>query len=312
MDTGLAPSASALAASDEGDRMAPGSMTSDERSSLIRQSAPAPILVIRPTRGWRSVDLRELWTCRELLYFLGLRDIKVRYKQTVLGAAWTIVQPVMTMIVFAVFFGRVAGLASQSDVPYPLFVYAALLPWQFFTTSVTQSASSLVTSAHLISKVYFPRLIVPLATIGVSLVDFAISLLVMFGLMAWYRVPFSVSIVALPFCLIGTLVVSLGIGIGLAALTVAYRDFRHAVPFLVQIWMFGSPVAYSFDKIPKSFRLLYALNPMAGLISAYRSALLNQPFHWDAIAVSLMASLAFLFGGILYFCRVERRFADIV
>jgi lipopolysaccharide transport system permease protein len=214
--------------------------------------------------------------------------------------------------VFAVFFGRVAGLASQSDVPYPLFVYAALLPWQFFTTSVTQSASSLVTSAHLISKVYFPRLIVPLATIGVSLVDFAISLLVMFGLMAWYRVPLSLSIVALPFCLVGTLVVSLGIGIGLAALTVAYRDFRHAVPFLVQIWMFGSPVAYSFDKIPESFRLLYALNPMAGLISAYRSALLNQPFHWDAIAVSLMASLAFLFAGISYFCRVERRFADIV
>jgi lipopolysaccharide transport system permease protein len=312
MKTPLAPSASLLTASDQGDRAVPESAASDETSDLTLHSEPASILIIRPTRGWRSVDLRELWTCRELLYFLGLRDIKVRYKQTVLGAAWTIVQPVMTMIVFAVFFGRVAGLASQSDVPYPLFVYAALLPWQFFTTSVTQTASSLVTSAHLISKVYFPRLIVPLATIGVSLVDFVISLFVMFGLMAWYRVPLSLSIVALPFCLIGTLVVSLGIGIGLAALTVAYRDFRHAVPFLVQIWMFGSPVAYSFDKIPESFRLLYALNPMAGLISAYRSALLNQPFHWDAIAVSLVASLAFLFGGILYFCRVERRFADIV
>jgi len=185
------------------------------------------------------------------------------------GQSW---QPVMTMIVFAVFFGRVAGLASQSDVPYPIFVYAALLPWQVFATSVTQSASSLVASAHLISKVYFPRLIVPLATIGVSLVDFAISLLVMFGLMAWNRIPLSLSAAALPVCLVGTLVVSVGLGIGLAALTVAYRDFRHAVPFLVQIWMFASPVAYSFEKIPESFRLLYALNPMAGLISAYRSS----------------------------------------
>jgi lipopolysaccharide transport system permease protein len=218
----------------------------------------------------------------------------------------------MTMVVFAVFFGRVAGLTSQSHVPYPLFVYAALLPWQLCATSITQSASSLVASAHLISKVYFPRLIVPLATIGVSLVDFAISLLVMFGLMVWYHVPLSLSAIALPFCLVGTLVVSLGFGIGLAALTVAYRDFRHAIPFLVQIWMFASPVAYSFEKIPASFRPLYALNPMAGLISAYRSALLNQPFHWDAMAVSLMTSLAFFFGGILYFCRVERRFADII
>lgn len=297
---------------DDCDGTDPGSAPSDKTSAVVQQTAPGSILVIRPTRGWRSVDLRELWACRELLYFLCWRDIKVRYKQTVLGAAWTIVQPVMTMIVFAVFFGRVAGLASQSDVPYPIFVYAALLPWQVFATSVTQSASSLVASAHLISKVYFPRLIVPLATIGVSLVDFAISLLVMFGLMAWNRIPLSLSAAALPVCLVGTLVVSVGLGIGLAALTVAYRDFRHAVPFLVQIWMFASPVAYSFEKIPESFRLLYALNPMAGLISAYRSALLSQPFHWDAIAVSLMTSLALFLGGIFYFRRVERRFADIV
>jgi lipopolysaccharide transport system permease protein len=311
-DAPHAPSAAVASALDDAGGTDPGSAPSDESSALARQSAPGSILVIRPTRGWRSVDLRELWACRELLYFLCLRDIKVRYKQTVLGAAWTIMQPVMTMIVFAVFFGRVAGLSSQSRVPYPLFVYAALLPWQLFATSVTQSASSLVASAHLISKVYFPRLIVPLATIGVSLVDFAISLLVMLGLIAWYRVPLSLSAVALPFCLVGTLVVSLGFGIGLAALTVAYRDFRHAVPFLVQIWMFASPVAYSFEKIPESFRLFYALNPMAGLISAYRSALLSQPFHWDAIAVSSMTSLALFLGGLLYFCRVERRFADIV
>jgi lipopolysaccharide transport system permease protein len=281
-------------------------------AETIRRSAPLPTLVIRPTRGWRSVDLRELWAHRELLYFLAWRDIKVRYKQTVLGAAWAIIQPVTTMLVFTLFFGKLGGLQKQTSVAYPIFVYAALLPWQFFATSVSQSGQSLIAGAHLISKVYFPRLLIPFATLGAPLVDMAISSCVMALLMIWYGVPLTLSALALPLFLLGTIVAVVGVGTLLAALAVAYRDFRHVVPFLVQIWMFSSPVLYPFERVPERWRLAYALNPMAGLISGYRSALLGEEFHWAAIGVSLGVAVALFFVGTVYFVRVERRFADIV
>jgi lipopolysaccharide transport system permease protein len=272
------------------------------------------ITVIRPTSGWRALDLRELWRYHELLYFLAWRDIKVRYKQTVLGAAWAILQPVMTMLVFTVFFGRLGGMAQNPHITaaYPIFVYAALLPWQFFATSLQQGGQSLVSSANLISKVYFPRLIVPLASAGAALVDLAISFAVMFALMVYYDVPFTARLLALPLCLAGTVVAATGVGTLLAALTVSFRDFRYVVPFMVQIWMFASPVAYPFEAVPEQWRLLYAVNPMAGIISAYRSALLDEPFLWDAIAVSLLSATLIFAAGLFYFRRVERRFADIV
>ena len=271
-----------------------------------------PELLIQPTGGWRAVDLRALWRYRELLYFLTWRDIKVRYKQTVLGAAWAVIQPVMTMLVFTIFFGRLGGMDQHASAAYPIFVYAALLPWQFFASSVTQGGQSLVTSANLISKVYFPRLIVPLASVGGGLVDMAISFGVMLCLMVWYGVPFTASLLALPLCVLGTIVAAVGVATFLSALTVAYRDFRYVVPFLVQIWMFASPVAYPFEKVPERWQLLYAVNPMAGLISAYRSALLGEPFAWGAISVSVGTAVVCLVVGAVYFRRVERRFADIV
>jgi lipopolysaccharide transport system permease protein len=203
-------------------------------------------------------------------------------------------------------------MAAQTEAPYPIFVYAALLPWQFFATSVTQSGQSLISGANLISKVYFPRLIIPFATLGAPLVDMAISFAVMAVLMVWYGVPLTGSALALPICLLGTVIATVGVGTFLAALTVAYRDFRYVVPFLVQIWMFASPVAYAFEKVPERWRLLYAVNPMSGIISGYRSALLSEPFHWDAFGVSFLVSLLAFAIGTVYFRRVERRFADIV
>lgn len=284
----------------------------DPPAAPVRDAEEPPHLTIQPRPGWRAVDWRELWSYRELLYFLVWRDVKVRYKQTVLGASWAILQPLMAMVVFTIFFGRLGGMDQQVAAPYPLFVYAALLPWQFFSSAVNQSSQSLVSSSHLISKVYFPRLMVPFAALGAGLVDFAVSSAVMFGLMAWYGTPLTVRIAALPACVLGTIVAAAGFGTGLAALTVAYRDFRYVVAFLMQLWLFASPVAYPFEAVPERWRLLYALNPMAGLISAYRSALLGQPFQWGAIAVSLWVSVIVLAVGLLYFRRVERRFADII
>jgi lipopolysaccharide transport system permease protein len=271
-----------------------------------------PHLTIQPQSGWRGLEGGELWEYRELLYFLTWRDVKVRYKQTVLGAAWAILQPLLAMIVFTIFFGRLGGMDEHVRTPYPLFVYAALLPWQFFAAAVSQSGQSLVASSHLISKVYFPRLLVPFGTVAAGLVDFAVSSLVMFGLMAWYAEPLTIHLLALPLCVAGTVLAAVGVGTLLSAVTVAYRDFRYVVTFLVQLWMFASPVAYPFDAVPPHYQLWYALNPMAGLISGFRSALLGEPFAWKAIAISCAVSLAVLLVGILYFRRVERRFADIV
>jgi lipopolysaccharide transport system permease protein len=268
--------------------------------------------VIAPSSGWQPVNLRELWQSRELLYFLVWRDVKVRYKQTVLGVLWAVLQPVLTMLVLALFFGRLGGMANHVDGPYSLFVFAGLLPWQFFSAAVAQAGLSLVTSGNMLKKVYFPRLIIPLSSIGAGVVDFAASSAVMFLLMRYHGVPIRLSILAVPFLLAGTALAAIGIGTLLAALVIAYRDFRYVLTFLIQLWMFASPVAYPLERIPEKYRLLYAINPMAGFISGFRSALLGQPWHPACLAVSSAVSGLMLAAGLLYFKRTERRFADIV
>ncbi len=281
-------------------------------SSLSFPTETRSQTIIRPQSGWQAINLSELWRYRELLFFLAWRDVKVRYKQTVLGAAWAIIQPVMTMIVFTIFFGRLGGLANHVEGAYSVFVYAALLPWTFFATTVSQSGQSVVSSSNLISKVYFPRLIVPMAAVGGGLVDFAISMSVMFGLMIAFGVGLSFQLLLIPLLTFALILAAVGVGSLLAALIVAYRDFRYVITFLVQLWMFASPVAYPLDVIPDHWRAIYALNPMVGIISAFRSSFLGQTFHWDCILISTCSTLALFFCGMIYFRRTEQRFADII
>lgn len=269
------------------------------------------VTVIEPRSGWRMLDLRELFAYRELLWVLTLRDVKVRYKQTVLGATWAIIQPVMMMIIFSIIFGRLANLPSEG-LPYPIFVYAALLPWNYFSTSVTTSAESVVGSSHLISKVYFPRLIIPLSSIGAGLVDFGIASSVLLLMMAWYGVAWTLNLLAVPLLVFAVVLTALGIGTLLSALNVAYRDFRYVVPFLMQFWMYATPVVYSAELIPQRWQWLLFLNPMAGLIDGFRSAFFGRPFDFFAIGLSLFVATVIFLWGVLYFEKVERRFADII
>ena len=267
--------------------------------------------VIEPTKGWRNLDLKELWAYRELLWVLTLRDIKVRYKQTVLGVVWALIQPVMLMVVFSIFFGRLAKIPSDG-YPYPIFVYAALLPWVFFANAISSSASSVVGSATLISKVYFPRLIIPLASIGAGLIDFAIATLVLLLLMIFYGVGWSVNLLAAPVLVVAVLFTALGIGTFLSALNVAYRDFRYVIPFLIQLWMFATPVVYPASLVPEKWQWILYLNPMAGLIEGFRSAFLGRPFDFEALGISFTVAVIVFLVGVAYFEKVERRFADII
>lgn len=269
------------------------------------------VTVIEPSRGWRALDLKELWAYRELLWVLTARDIKVRYKQTVLGFAWAIIQPVMMLVVFSIFFGRLAGMPSNG-YPYPVFVYAGLLPWMFFATAISSSGNSLVGSEQLVSKVYFPRLIIPLASIGGALVDFAISASVLLLLMVWYGVAWSTNILVTPLLVAGVILTALGVGTLLSALTVTYRDFRYVIPFMVQFWFFATPVVYPASLVPEDWRWLLFLNPMAGAIEGFRAAFLGQALDVTGLLISLIISLILFFIGITYFEKVERRFADII
>ncbi len=269
------------------------------------------VTIIEPQKGWRTLDLRELWAYRELLYVLTMRDIKVRYKQTVLGFAWAIIQPVMLMIVFSVFFGNLAKMPSDG-VPYPIFVYAGLLPWTFFANAITTAGNSLVGSAQLVSKVYFPRLIIPLASVGAGLVDFVISAAVLLLLMVYYDVMWSMNLLLVPLLVLGASVAALAVGTFLSALNVAYRDFRYVIPFLVQFWMFATPVVYPASLVPEKWRWLLYFNPMAGLIEGFRSAFLAKPFDLDGFVISLAVATLLFVAGIAYFEKVERRFADII
>jgi homopolymeric O-antigen transport system permease protein len=275
-------------------------------------SGSAPLTVIEPRRGWIGLDFGELWEYRELFAFLVWRDVKVRYKQTVLGAAWAVLQPFLTMILFSLFFGRLAGVPSD-DLPYPLFSYAALVPWSFFATGVTQSSNSLVTSANLLRKIYFPRLIVPTSTVFAALVDFAIAFGVLLAMMAFYGYAPTWNALWLPLLLLLAVVTSLGVGLWLSALNVQFRDVRYTVPFLVQFWLFATPIAYPSSLLPEVWRPLYAVNPMVGVVEGFRWALLGtDTAPGPMIAVSTLAAVALLVSGALYFRRMEKTFADVV
>lgn len=271
-----------------------------------------PVVRIRPSKGWVSLRLHDLWVYRELLYFLTWRDIKVRYKQTVLGAAWAIIQPFMSMVVFTLFFGKLAQMPSDG-IPYPIFSYAGLLPWTFFANALGQSANSLVGSASLIKKVYFPRLTVPIATVFSGVVDFALAFLVLLGMMVFYGVALSAKALLLPAFLLLALITSLGVGLWLSAMNVQYRDVRYVVPFLTQLWMFATPVVYPSSLLSEPWRTLYGLNPMVGVVEGFRWALVGtQTAPGPMLAASTAAALVILVSGLYYFRRMERTFADVV
>ena len=271
----------------------------------------APLVTIEPSQSWVALDLRELWTYRELLYFLTWRDVKVRYKQAALGAAWAVIQPLSTMIIFTILFGNLAKIPSNG-IPYPLFSYAALLPWTFFANAITNSGNSLVGSANLISKVYFPRVIVPASAVAGGLVDFAIAFVVLIGLFVYYGVGFTWNVVLFPALVLLTTLLALAVGLWMSAVNVRYRDVRYALPFLVQLWMFASPVIYPTSLVPERWRWVLAINPMNGIIEGYRAALLGQPFSWGALAYSVVVTFAMLAFAAFYFRRVEKQFADVV
>jgi len=269
-------------------------------------------LSIEPPRGWAALELRELWLYRELLFFLAWRDIKLRYKQTALGAAWAILQPLLTMVIFSVIFGQLAKLPSDG-IPYPIFTYAALLPWQLFSFALTNSSNSLINSQNLISKVYFPRLIIPLASTLAGLMDFAIAFLVLLGLMAYYHITPTMAILYLPLFLILALLSALAVGVWLSALSVEYRDVRYIVPFLTQFWMYATPIAYASSLIPENWRLLYGLNPMTGVVEGFRWALLGiQTSGGSMILVSAAVVVVMFISGLYYFRRMENNFADVI
>jgi len=269
------------------------------------------LTVIEPARGWRMLDWRELWAYRELLWVLTTRDIKVRYKQTVLGAGWAILRPFITMVIFSVVFGQLARMPSDG-LPYPVFVYAALLPWTFFSTAIATSGQSLVGSAHLVSKVYFPRLIIPLSSVGAGLVDLLISTGVLLLMMLYYGVGWSWNLLAAPLLLLFVIFTALGVGTLLSALTVAYRDFTHLTPFMVQIWMFITPVIFPVSLVPDRWQWVLYLNPMTGLVEGFRSAFLGRPFDLAGLGISFAIAIAVFLVGVAYFEKVERRFADII
>jgi len=285
---------------------------------LEQDGGPAPATEplahyrIEPTRGWVALQLRELWNYRELMYFLVWRDVKVRYKQTALGAAWAIIQPFFTMLVFSLFFGRLAKVPSDG-LPYSLFSYAALVPWTFFAQGLSQSADSLVGSSNLIKKVYFPRLAIPMGTVCSGLVDFTLAFSVLLVMMAWYGRTPTHNVVWLPFFVLLAFVTALGVGLWLSAMNVKFRDVKYTVPFLTQFWMFATPIAYPSSLLPEKWRLLYGLNPMAGVVDGFRWVLLGSTsVSGPMIAISAVVSLLALISGALYFRRMERSFADVV
>ena len=269
-------------------------------------------VVIKPSRGWVSLGLRDLWTYRELFYFLVWRDVKVRYKQTVIGALWAVLQPVLTMVVFSLIFGRAAGLSSDG-FPYPIFIYTALLPWQLFATALTQSSMSIVANRQLVTKVYFPRLIIPIASTLAGVVDFFISSFVLVGLMAYYHIVPTIWVVITPLLVVLALVTAIAIGLWLAALNARFRDVQYTIPFLIQFWFFVTPIVYSTGILPDRLTFVYGLNPMVGVVQGFRWALLgsaNQVGPLMILAVGIVSLL--LVGGLAFFKRTEKIFADLV
>jgi lipopolysaccharide transport system permease protein len=269
-------------------------------------------LVIKPSYGWAPLNLQELWEYRELFYFLTWRDIKVRYKQTILGAGWAIVQPFMTMVVFSVFLGYLSKIPSDG-IPYPIFNYAALVPWTLLAKSLSRSSNSLIDNAHLINKIYFPRMIIPISSILSNIIDFFLSLFVLLGMMFYFRITPTIYMAWLPLFLLLALATTLGVVLWLSALNVEYRDVSYTTPFLTQLWLFATPIVYPSSLVPEKWRIVYAMNPMVGVVEGFRWALLGtDTFPGHTIIVSAFVSLGILLSGAFYFRRIERAFADIV
>ena len=270
-----------------------------------------PLVVIEPSRTWEAVNLRDLWAYRELLFFLVWRDLKVRYRQTALGVIWVVMQPLLMTLVFTVFLGKLVRVPSDG-IPYPLFAYAALLPWTYFTNAVSNSGNSLVSNAHLITKVYFPRIIIPASAVGGRLVDFFVSFVILIGLMIYYRAPVTASILMIPVLAALITLFSLSLGMWISALNVKYRDIGIALPVLMQLWMFVSPVAYPSSLVPENWMWLYSLNPMAGIIEGFRNALFGREVEYSALISATAATLVLFVYSVYAFRRMEKTFADIV
>lgn len=270
------------------------------------------ITMIKPSKGWTALNLRDLWIYRELILFMTWRDLKVRYKQTLLGASWAVLQPFLTMVVFSIFFGNLAKVPSDG-VPYPIFSYTALIPWTLFSKALHDASRSLVASSHMITKVYFPRMILPLASVLAGVVDFFIAFVVMIGMMIYYGIAPTTNIWTLPLFLILALVTAVGVGLWLSALNVLYRDINYILPFLTQFWMFLTPIAYPSSMVPQRFQVLYALNPMTGVVEGFRWALLGSgQAPGNMTLVSSLVAIILLVTGMIYFRRMERQFADMV
>lgn len=280
-------------------------------TDLAGDVRPGVHVVVEPAKGWQALELGDLWKYRELLYFLTWRDVKVRYKQTALGAAWAILQPLLTMVIFSVIFGQLAKLPSEG-IPYPIFTYTALLPWQLFAFSLANSSNSLVGSQNLVSKVYFPRLVIPIAAVLPGLVDFAVSFVVLVGMLIFYGIPLSFRVFSLPFFLLLAVGTALSVGLWLSALNVEYRDIRYVVPFLTLFWQYATPVAYSSTLIPERWRLLYGLNPMTGVVEGFRWALLGKGDVGGLLWISIAIIFVLLASGLIYFKRMEATFADVI
>ncbi|MFC2071626.1 ABC transporter permease [Chloroflexota bacterium] len=279
------------------------------KQETVRLSAPT--VIIRPPQGWVPINLKDLWVYRELLYFLTWREIKVRYKQTLLGFAWAILQPFFMMIVFTLFFGNLAKIPSEG-IPYPLFNYTALLPWTLFAEGITRSSNSLVQDRNLVQKVYFPRLVIPLAAILSPVVDFAIAFTILIGMMFYFGYPPTINVLWLPAFIPLALMTSLGVGLWLSAINVKYRDVRYVIPFLTQLWLFASPVVYSSSLLPEKYQVIYGLNPMAGVIEGFRWALLGTEPPGLLIGLSVIIVVVILISGAYYFRHNEKVFADVI
>jgi lipopolysaccharide transport system permease protein len=288
--------------------------------TTLAQRTKDDIVYIRPPQGWLGLNLRDLWLYRELIYFLIWRDVKVRYKQTVLGASWAIIQPLMTMVVFTVLFGRVAKVPTDG-IPYPIFSYTALLPWGLFTKALSDAGRSLIQNRSMITKVYFPRLVIPISSVVSGIVDFALAFIILIGMFIYYNsdlggnynITPNYAVITLPLFILLAMVTSLGVGLWLSALNVIYRDINYILPFLTQIWLFITPVAYPASLIPEKWQLVYALNPMTGVVEGFRWALLGmEPAPGPMVAVSTLIAVIVLVTGLFYFRRMERTFADLV
>jgi lipopolysaccharide transport system permease protein len=309
MDVSVSKSADALEQSELTRTAKPDQTVQPPETSPFQPDKP--LITIEPSKGWVALNLRDLWAHRELLYFLTWRDVKVRYKQTALGVLWAILQPVFMMLIFTLFFGKLAGIKT-GEIPYPLFAFAGLVPWTFFANSVTSGGNSLTGSAGLITKVYFPRMLVPVAAVAAGFVDFILAFIVLVGLMVYFQVGLTVNMLMLPVLALMMMLFALGIGMWMAALNVKYRDIRFALPFVIQIWLFVSSVIAPSTAVPEQWRWLLVLNPMSGFIEGFRAALFGHEFNWTMLGISSAITLVVLIYSAHAFRRMEKNFADII